>query len=344
MYVSTLVVVGLIAYSDLAAGHGAIVAATGDQGGDGTAIGIDASTPRDGTRRRPFQQDTTRFQGDQADACGETLGGGDNDVESGTAAVMAAGSGTLPQVSQGGQVMMTLHQVNADGAGPYTCMVDPTGTGTSFQAMTVTQQVPGNRGRERDGEATDFPLTAQMPAGVTCTGTVAGQTGVCMVRCENPARAGPFGGCVPVQMVQTAGATAGNTVTGVGTQGTAAQNLNTVDTTAQTGANQGTTTNTQENTNIGAVNGGNTNTQPGTQTNANINSGTGTQTQTNDNNQGNTANTDADNDANGGGFLRGLLNGNNRRREVLIHVRRTDSMAKEWRRREVVRRNRGQLI
>ena len=26
-----------------------------------------------------------------------------------------------------------------------------------------------------------------------------------MVRCENPARAGPFGGCVPVQMSGTAG-------------------------------------------------------------------------------------------------------------------------------------------
>jgi hypothetical protein len=27
-----------------------------------------------------------------------------------------------------------------------------------------------------------------------------------MVRCENPARAGPFGGCVPVQMAAAAAA------------------------------------------------------------------------------------------------------------------------------------------
>ncbi|PGH19444.1 hypothetical protein AJ80_03945 [Polytolypa hystricis UAMH7299] len=73
--------------------------------------------------------------------------------------------------------------------------------------MQVTQNVPGRRGRSRDGEATDFPLTATVPAGQTCTGTVAGQQNVCMVRCENPALAGPFGGCVPVQM---AGAAAGN--------------------------------------------------------------------------------------------------------------------------------------
>lgn len=47
-----------------------------------------------------------------------------------------------------------------------------------------------------------------MPAGVTCTGEMAGMSAVCMVRCQNPARAGPFGGCVPVQMVQPAPAAA----------------------------------------------------------------------------------------------------------------------------------------
>lgn len=52
----------------------------------------------------------------------------------------------------------------------------------------------------------DLPLTAAIPAGQTCTGTVAGQANVCMVRCENPARAGPFGGCVPVQMAAAAAA------------------------------------------------------------------------------------------------------------------------------------------
>lgn len=53
---------------------------------------------------------------------------------------------------------------------------------------------------------TDFPLKAEIPAGQTCTGTVAGQNNVCLVRCQNAARAGPFGGVVPVQM-----AAAGNT-------------------------------------------------------------------------------------------------------------------------------------
>jgi hypothetical protein len=41
---------------------------------------------------------------------------------------------------------------------------------------------------------TDFPIKVQMPAGMTCSGTVAGQTGVCVVRVKNSTPAGPFGG------------------------------------------------------------------------------------------------------------------------------------------------------
>jgi hypothetical protein len=52
---------------------------------------------------------------------------------------------------------------------------------------------------------TPQPLTAKVAATQTCTGTVGGMEGVCMVRCNNAARAGPFGGCVPVQMASTAG-------------------------------------------------------------------------------------------------------------------------------------------
>lgn len=186
--------------ADLVAGHGAIIAATGDAGGTGMALGIDTSTPRDGTRRRPFQQDTTRFRGDAEDTVGETLAGGDNDVESGTQAILEETGDSLPQITPGGELQMTLHQVNSDGAGPYTCMINDDGTATTWQDIPVTQNVPGDDGRDRDGEATDFPLTASIPQDQQCSGSVAGQENVCLVRCENPARAGPFGGVVPVQM------------------------------------------------------------------------------------------------------------------------------------------------
>ncbi|KAF2469948.1 uncharacterized protein BDR25DRAFT_287544 [Lindgomyces ingoldianus] len=207
---ASLISMGLLASSQLVAGHSAIVKAVGDQGGAGSAIGIDPATPRDGTRRNPFQQDATRFKNAAADQCGETLGGGTNDVQTGTQKVLAMMGGTLPQVSAGGEISMTLHQVNSDGAGPYTCMIDATGTGTQWTAIQVTQNVDGNaRGRNPDTQVMDLPLKAAIPADQTCTGTVAGQSNVCMVRCQNPARAGPFGGCVPVQMAGAAGAAAG---------------------------------------------------------------------------------------------------------------------------------------
>ncbi|KAK5625188.1 hypothetical protein RRF57_000904 [Xylaria bambusicola] len=191
---------GLMSFAHLVAGHGAIINAVGDAGGSGMALGIDTSTPRDGTRRRPFQQDTTRFRGDQADTVGETLLNGDNNIEQGTQAIMAETGDQLPQVSQGGELTMTLHQVNADGGGPYTCQINADATGESWEDLTVTTTPPGRNSRNREGAATDFPLVAAIPADQKCTGTVAGQDNACLVRCKNDAGAGPFGGVVPVQI------------------------------------------------------------------------------------------------------------------------------------------------
>ncbi|KAF3922614.1 hypothetical protein AA313_de0208389 [Arthrobotrys entomopaga] len=181
-----------------AAGHGLILSATGDAGtATSKGLGVDDSTPRDGTRRRPFQQDTTIFKGQRtvasAQGCGKTLEGGVNKIDGFT--------GTMAQVTQGGKVSMTLHQVNTDGAGPYTCMVNAAGDGQSFVQMQVTTQVPGRNGNNIRNQKKDLPLVAQLPANVQCTGTVGGMSNVCMVRCQNNARAGPFGGCIPVQMV-----------------------------------------------------------------------------------------------------------------------------------------------
>ncbi|KAK0645613.1 CAS1 protein [Cercophora newfieldiana] len=194
----------LFAAAELVAGHGAIISATGNAGGTGMALGIDTSTPRDGTRRRPFQQDSTRFRGDAAETFGETLGGGNNQLEAGTAAIMAETGDQLPQVTPGGEVQMTLHQVNADGGGPYTCMINADGTGQQWNNIQVTTTPPGRNSRNRQGESTDFPLVAAIPAAQNCSGTVAGQDNVCLVRCQNDARAGPFGGVVPVQMAGAA--------------------------------------------------------------------------------------------------------------------------------------------
>ncbi|SCV33817.1 probable gEgh 16 protein [Fusarium fujikuroi] len=214
------IIFALFVAADLTAAHSVITNAVGDAGGSGMALGVDTSTPRDGTRRRPFQTDATRFRGSAADTVGETLAGGDNQIEQGTLDIMEETGSQLPQVNPGGSLEMTVHQVNSDGAGPYTCMINADGTGTSWDNIQVTTNVEGNeRGRNRDGEMGDFPLVASIPAGQSCTGSVAGEENVCLVRCQNPARAGPFGGVIPVQMAQ---ATGNNNNAGTGNAGNTA--------------------------------------------------------------------------------------------------------------------------
>jgi hypothetical protein len=75
---------------------------------------------------------------------GKTEGQGKNTLDGMTDVVAQSGS-TLPQVSSGGSLSGTLHIVTTDGAGPYTAIVDPTGTGAfaSGTKAEVTQQVPG---------------------------------------------------------------------------------------------------------------------------------------------------------------------------------------------------------
>lgn len=68
-----------------------------------------------------------------------------------------------------GTVSMTLHQINGDGAGPYTCEISTDATGNNFAAMTVVTNVPGRKGNS-NAKATDFPLVAKAAAGTTCTG------------------------------------------------------------------------------------------------------------------------------------------------------------------------------
>ncbi|KAH7092888.1 hypothetical protein BKA62DRAFT_751629 [Auriculariales sp. MPI-PUGE-AT-0066] len=201
-------------------GHGAITQVKGANGVNAAAFGIDASTPRDGTRARPFQQDTSIIRDREiargtASACGRTRLGGVNDI---AAQMAAASSDGLPSATTAGEVEMTLHQINGDGAGPYTCDVNTDGTGNAFTPMQVTTQVPGNNGRSR-ARAEDFPLVAQMPAGTTCTGGPDGNA--CLVRCRNPARAGPFGGCVAVTMGDAAATNAGGNATDTTAAGTA---------------------------------------------------------------------------------------------------------------------------
>ncbi|KAI2623983.1 hypothetical protein GGS26DRAFT_565370 [Hypomontagnella submonticulosa] len=118
-----------------------------------------------------------------------------------TAVAATAGKGAtsgLPTCADDGSITMTFRQINQDGAGPVEAAVDGTSGGTdpdAFKTAEVTQDVPGSGFLGLSAATnTDFPLTVQMPAGMTCDASVGGADNVCVVRVRNQAIAGPFGG------------------------------------------------------------------------------------------------------------------------------------------------------
>ncbi|CAE6510866.1 unnamed protein product [Rhizoctonia solani] len=146
-------------------GHGVLTRVAGANGINGKGFGVEDATPRDGTRRNPFQFDTSIIRdadvtAGTADTCGRTLGGGAINTVAQMEAASAAG---LPTAAADGTVTMTIHQVNGDGAGPYTCGVSADASGKAFTDMTIITNVPGQNSRSR-AQAEDFPLIAQMPA------------------------------------------------------------------------------------------------------------------------------------------------------------------------------------
>lgn len=66
---------------------------------------------------------------------------------------MALSGNTLPQITPGGKISGTLHVVTTDGFGPYTALLDESGTGDFSKAKTleVETQVAGTRGNGKKG-------------------------------------------------------------------------------------------------------------------------------------------------------------------------------------------------
>jgi hypothetical protein len=211
-------------------GHAAMVAVNGANGVIGAGLGINPATPRDGSTKNPFEQDTSIINDKEiakgkAAPCGRTPGGGVNDIAAGVAgqylklplhAVLTFFSQlsscrfrwpTLnerqwtsqhdPPSSQRRWCRVSSFSLfpgsfSFCSYSPYACEVNTDATGATFVPMTVVTNVPGTNSRSR-AKATDFPLVAQAAPGVTCTGGPDGNA--CLVRCRNAARAGPFGGC-----------------------------------------------------------------------------------------------------------------------------------------------------
>ncbi|KAH8914679.1 hypothetical protein BT69DRAFT_1357550 [Atractiella rhizophila] len=95
-----------------------------------------------------------------------------------------------------GNLNMEVFIINSNGDGPYTCALDTSGTGDSFDTpLTIKTNV-----NNKVGEACS--LVAAMPSGITCPTTG------CIVQCKNSAG---FGGCVPVLPSNNAAASTGTT-------------------------------------------------------------------------------------------------------------------------------------
>ncbi|KAF3112041.1 hypothetical protein TWF102_005787 [Orbilia oligospora] len=116
------------------------------------------------------------------------------------------GTKMVAQVTAGGWLRMRVHQVNADGAGPFMCKLDHTGIGNAFGPLqNLKENIHGDKHSINLGtiHKGNLWITFVLPTDLRCTGTYGNMKNICLVRCENKAANGPFGSCVPVQQIVT---------------------------------------------------------------------------------------------------------------------------------------------
>ncbi|KAK6349351.1 hypothetical protein TWF730_010099 [Orbilia blumenaviensis] len=111
----------------------------------------------------------------------------------------------IPQVTAGGKLHILVYQVNLDGGGPFKCKIDYKGNGATWTApLQVIKNCPGDQSSSFNwpGIGKTCWVSIAMPKRLNCHGKY-GANGrienVCLVRCENNAANGPFGGCVPIK-------------------------------------------------------------------------------------------------------------------------------------------------
>ncbi|KAI0906942.1 hypothetical protein F4824DRAFT_482826 [Ustulina deusta] len=226
MYTGFIIVLALSA-ANLVCAHGNIQSVTGDQGGNGTALGIKgAVVPRFG-ENDDTEQDTTVFGGNANDptrnGLGETTDNGNLKV-SDLADTMTLSGSTLPQVSGDGTgtITGTWRIVTSDGTandkqGNLFAVIDTTGTGQYKDgiSLTATSDMVGRRGnvvqralraigikKRATNVGADATFSVKIPAGITCTGSdsTSGQSNFCLLKVANNNNNGPFGGNVAFQV------------------------------------------------------------------------------------------------------------------------------------------------
>ncbi|KAK6509350.1 hypothetical protein TWF481_004102 [Arthrobotrys musiformis] len=210
MLLSAVLAVSMIA--PYAAAHCKITTAYGLKNGQkagitGSPIGYDPSVPLSGGNL----QDVPIFNERSMwvwKGCGRNIKAGmlssrPKDYNAAGLTFLSQSQKGIAQVFPGGQLFMILHQVNGDGNGPFICGIDSTNNPEpeDFEELEIAKQVPGNNPELNAIAHTNFPLIVNIPKDIKCEGVYGDIKNVCMVRCQNRAINGPFGSCVPVQLV-----------------------------------------------------------------------------------------------------------------------------------------------
>lgn len=187
--------------SALTGGTGASALTGGTSGGLSSLLGGGASAS--GSTTGGTSGGLSSLLGGSSSSSGSTDATGEKTVSTAmeTAVGDTAGAGAksgLPTANEDGTVSLNLHQVNQDGAGPFKAAIDSTSGGTdasAFEDAEVTSNVAGTQlGSLSAVTTTDFPVKVQVPQGTVCSGTSGGAKNVCIVKLQNSALAGPFGG------------------------------------------------------------------------------------------------------------------------------------------------------
>ncbi|KAI0964815.1 hypothetical protein F4678DRAFT_366495 [Xylaria arbuscula] len=231
MYATQILLLALSA-ANMVCAHGNVQVVTGDQGGNGTALGIKGAAVARFGKNSETEQDTTVFNGNgndpTTDGLGKTTANGKLKVAD-LADTLALSGSTLPQVSDDGTgtITGTWRIVTSDGTandkqGSLFAVVDSTGTGkfSQGQTLTATSSMVGKNGnvvqralrflgKRATNVGADASFSVKIPAGTTCSGTdsTSGQSNFCLLKIANNNNAGPFGGTVAFQI---AGSGTGN--------------------------------------------------------------------------------------------------------------------------------------
>lgn len=135
-------------------------------------LSVDTSLARNCTTINPCQLDATIIRDAEINAnivgvCGRTEQNANIDVAQ--REEDAISSNSITSIKAGTKVAVTLHQVNADGAGPFACDLVSATNGVLAGNLTVENNVPGANGFSQ-AKAVDFNMTVVMPDDISgCT-------------------------------------------------------------------------------------------------------------------------------------------------------------------------------